>query len=121
VYNTTTTTYSTSNATFTSSVTPNILRSKFDVSSTLLGASKPSKKKSNSIETGRVEKGEQSNQTFTNSYEQFYYHTSHTIKFKIQPASTKNINVEEIRQYCTECGTKMKSNYKFCPSCGNKL
>jgi len=120
-YNTTTTTYNTSNAIFTSSVTPNTFRSKFDVSSTLLGASKPSKKKSNSIETGRVEKGKQSNQNFTNSYEQFYYHTSHTIKFKIQPTSTKNVSVKEIRQYCTECGTKMKKNYKFCPSCGNKL
>ena len=96
---------------------PNI-RSKFDTSSTLL---RGPKKKRNSIETGRVEKGEQSNQTFTNSYEQFNYYASHTIKFKIQPTSTKNINVEEIRQYCTECGTKMKSNYKFCPSCGNKL
>jgi hypothetical protein len=121
VYNTTTTTYNTSNATFTSSVEPTISRSKFDVSSTLLGASKPSKKKSKSIETGRVEKGEESNQNFTNSYEQFNYHTSHTIKFKIQPLITKNINVEEIRQYCTECGTKTKKNYKFCPSCGNKL
>jgi hypothetical protein len=120
VYNTTTTTYNTSNATFTSSVVPTTSKSKFDVSSTLLRSSKPSKK-SKSIETGRVEKGEESNQNFTNSYEQFYYHTSHTIKFKIQPLSTKNVNVEEIRQYCTECGTKMKSNYKFCPSCGNKL
>ena len=102
----------------TSTPTGSNIRSKFDTSSTLL---RGPKKKGKSIETGRVEKGEQSNQTFTNSYEQFYYHTSHTIKFKIQPASTKNINVEEIRQYCTECGTKMKSNYKFCPSCGNKL
>jgi len=120
VYNTTTTTYNSSNATYTSSVTPTTSRSKFDVSNTLLGASKPSKK-SKSIETGRVEKGEESNQNFTNSYEQFNYHTSHTIKFKIQPLSTKNVSVEEIRQYCTECGTKTKKNYKFCPSCGNKL
>ena len=79
------------------------------------------KKKSKSLETGRVEKGEQSNQSFTNSYEQFNYYTSYTIKFKIQPIGIKNINVEEIRQYCTECGTKTKSNYKFCPSCGNKI
>jgi hypothetical protein len=121
VYNTTTTTYSTSNATFTSSVEPSTSRSKFDVSSTLLRSSKPSKKNGKSIETGRVEKGEESNQNFTNSYEQFNYHTSHTIKFKIQPLSTKNVSVEEIRQYCTECGTKTKKNYKFCPSCGNKL
>jgi hypothetical protein len=122
VYNTTTTTYNTSNATFTSSVSSDILRNKFDTSKTLLSGKPNSlKKKSKSIETGRVEKGEQSNQNFTNSYEQFNYHTSHTIKLKIQPTSTKNINVEEIRQYCTECGIKMKSNYKFCPSCGNKI
>jgi rubrerythrin len=114
------TTQNLSNATYTSSVTSDTFRSKFDTSSTLLSGKSP-KKKSKSIETGRVEKGEQSNQTFTNSYEQFNYHTSHTIKFKIQPISTKNINVKEIRQYCTECGTKMKSNYKFCPSCGNKI
>jgi hypothetical protein len=122
VYNTTTTTYNTSNAIFTSSVSSDTFRSKFDTSKTLLSGKPNSlKKKSKSIETGRIEKGEQSNQNFTNSYEQFYYHTSHTIKFKIQPASTKNVSVDEIRQYCTECGTKMKSNYKFCPSCGNKL
>jgi len=120
-YNTTTTSYNTSNAIFTSSVTPTTSKSKFDVSNTLLRSSKPSKKNNKSIETGRVEKGEQSNQDFTNSYEQFNYYTLHIINFKIQPLSTKNINVEEIRQYCTECGTKTKKNYKFCPSCGNKL
>jgi hypothetical protein len=117
---TTLTTQNLSNTTYTSSVSSNTFRSKFDTSNTLLSG-KSLKKKSKSLETGRVEKGEQSNQTFSNSYEQFNYYTSHTIKFKIQPTSTKNINVEEIRQYCTECGTKMKSNYKFCPSCGNKL
>jgi hypothetical protein len=120
VYNTTTTTYNTSNATFTSSVEPTTSRSKFDVSSTLLRSSKPSKK-NKSIETGRVEKGEQSNQNFTNSYEQFNYQTSHTINLKIKPISEKNINLEEIRQHCTECGTKVKRNFKFCPSCGNKI
>jgi len=114
-YTTTTSTYNTSNANYTSSVTMDSL-SDFEPSSLLR-----SKSKKKSIETGRVEKGEQSNQNFTNSYEQFYYHTSHTIKLKIQPLSTKNVSVEEIRQYCTECGTKTKKNYKFCPSCGNKL
>jgi len=75
----------------------------------------------NSIETGRVEMGEQSNQSFTNSYQNFNYHTSNTVKFKIMPLSTKNKDVDEIRHYCTECGTKVKKNYKFCPSCGNKI
>ena len=74
-----------------------------------------------SIETGRVEKGESSNQTFTNSYLNFNYYTSHIVSYKILPLSTKNKDVEEIRQYCTECGTKVKKNFKFCPSCGNKI
>lgn len=72
------------------------------------------------IETGRVEKGGKSKQTFTNSNQVFNYHTSHTVKFKILPLNTKNTEVHEIRQYCTECGTKLKKNYKFCPSCGTK-
>lgn len=113
-----TTNLSNYNATYTSSVTSDTFKSKFDTSSTLL---RGPKKKSKSIETGRVEKGDESDQSFTNSYEQFNYHTSHTVKFKIQPLSNKNVTVEEIRSYCTECGTKMKKNYKFCPSCGNKL
>ena len=116
-YSTTTSTYNTSNAMFTNSDT---FRSKFDTSKTLLSG-KSSKKKSKSIETGRVEKGDESNQIFTNSYQEFNYYTSHEISFKIQPLSSKNKTTEDIRQYCTECGTKTKTNYKFCPSCGNKL
>ena len=117
-----TTTFTTSNSTFTSSVSSDTFRSKFDTSKTLLSGKPNSlKKKSNSIETGRVEKGETSNQGFTNSYEQFNYNSFHEVIFKIQPLSTKNKTKEDIRQYCTECGTKMKKNYKFCPSCGNKL
>jgi hypothetical protein len=76
---------------------------------------------SKSIETGRVEKGVESNQSFVNSYQNFVPHTCNRVQFKIIPLSTKNKNVEEIRQYCTECGTKVKKNYKFCPSCGNKI
>ena len=102
-YSTTTSTYNTSNATFTSSVDMNVLSSK------------------KSIETGIVEKGNESNQSFTNSYQDFNYYTSHEVNFKIQPSSTKNKTTEDIRQYCTECGIKTKTNFKFCPSCGNKL
>jgi hypothetical protein len=74
-----------------------------------------------SIETGRVEKGEKSNQSFTNSYEQFNPFTSHQITFKIKPLSGKNKTSQDIRQYCDECNTKVKSNFKFCPTCGNDL
>jgi hypothetical protein len=81
----------------------------------------PNVKSKKSIETGRVEKGEKSNQKFTQSYENFEYFVSHQVSLKILPLSNKNKTVDEIKQYCTECGTKTKSKYKFCPSCGNKI
>jgi hypothetical protein len=81
----------------------------------------PRTRSKKSIETGRVEKGGKSNQNFQNSYEEFNSYTSHQILYKIQPLTTKNKTSQDIRQYCTECGTKTKSNFKFCPSCGNKL
>ncbi len=76
---------------------------------------------SNTIETGRVEKGEKSKQQFTNSYQNFEYNVSRQIIFKILPLGIKNKPTDEIKHYCTECGVKTKSKYKFCPSCGNKL
>jgi hypothetical protein len=76
---------------------------------------------SNTIETGRVEKGEKSKQQFTNSYNNFEYNVSHQISLKILPLGTKNKTTDDIKHYCTECGIKTKSKYKFCPSCGNKL
>lgn len=97
------TAYYSSDSTFTSSVDMNTLSSK------------------KSIETGRVEKGNSSKQNFSNSYEEFQYNTCHEVTFKIKPLSVKNKTTEDIRQYCTECGTKTKTNFKFCPSCGNKL
>jgi hypothetical protein len=60
-------------------------------------------------------------QQFTNSYQNFEYMVAHQISLKILPLGTKNKTTDEIKQYCTECGTKTKSKYKFCPSCGNKL
>ena len=85
------------------------------------GKTTPAGPNKRSIETGRVEKGGKSEQTFTNTFENFNYFTSHKVKFKILPVSNKNVESNEIRQYCTECGTKIKSNYKFCPSCGNQI
>jgi hypothetical protein len=76
---------------------------------------------SNTIETGRVEKGEKSKQHFTNSYQNFEYNASRQIIFKILPLGVKNKTTDDIKHYCTECGIKTKSKYKFCPSCGNKL
>ena len=110
------------NMTFTTSTTsssaPMAYYSNTSSVSSLVGEPTLSKK---SIETGRVEKGEKSKQNFTNSYQNFEYNVSYQISLKILPLSNKNKTTEEIKYYCTECGTKTKSKYKFCPSCGYDL
>ena len=110
------------NTTFTTATTsssaPMAYYSNTSSVSSLVGEPTLSKK---SIETGRVEKGEKSKQNFTNSYQNFEYNVSHQISLKILPLGVKNKTTEDIKYYCTECGTKTKSKYKFCPSCGYDL
>jgi hypothetical protein len=75
------------------------------------------------FETGRVEKGEKSEQeiNYTNTYS-FEYFSFHNVTWKILPQSTKPIEIDEIKKYCHSCGSKIKkSTYKFCPNCGTKL
>lgn len=117
-YGTTLTTTGGIGTTSTAYYSSNVTNTSGSLSNTFAGPNIRSKK---SIETGRVEKGENSKQNFTNSYENFNYNVEHQITFKILPLSTKNKTTQDIRQYCTECGTKTKTNFKFCPSCGNKL
>ena len=77
--------------------------------------------KGKSIETGRIEKGESSNQSFTTVNEEFSSYISHKVVYKILPTGTKNNEVKDIVNYCSQCGKRQKKEYKFCPSCGNKL
>lgn len=74
-----------------------------------------------SIETGRVEKGESSNQSFTNGYGSFLSYASNTIKYKILPMSIKPIEGKDLKKYCTECGKSLKKEWKFCPCCGTEV
>ena len=74
------------------------------------------------IETGRVEKGSNSDQSFTNYYGDFetFYFTAK--EYKLLPESTKPKEMKDIRQYCPGCRTRIKkSSWKFCPSCGESL
>ena len=78
--------------------------------------------KSKSIETGRVEQGGKSNQEFTTVNDSFNSWSSESISLKILPFSQKPIEVSELRNYCSSCGTRIKkSSWKFCPSCGTNL
>ena len=73
------------------------------------------------IETGRVEKGDKSDQEFGTSYEIFNTNVSWVKEWKILPFSTKDITTKDLIKKCGGCGTKVKDNYKFCPQCGNQV
>jgi len=76
---------------------------------------------SKQLETGRVEEGSESNQSFTYSNEEFQVWSFHTIEYQILPISILPLEVKDVkRKYCTECGSKQKKGFKFCPQCGEK-
>lgn len=73
-------------------------------------------------ETGKVEKGSKSDQTFYNYNGDFEFWVNKTITYQMMPASARPVETADIANYCTECGAKNKgSKYKFCPSCGHKF
>lgn len=75
-----------------------------------------------SIETGRVEKGDYSNQTFKTYDGNFNSYVTNTVTIKIHPISSRPAEVKDLAVYCTNCGTRnKKGNYKYCPKCGNKF
>ena len=122
-YNTTTVgnvNYSTLSETYT---TNSASSSSFNVSKSLTSNSvKPTLgKRTREIETGRVEKGSNSDQSFVYDNSSFEYFSFHTNWWKIKPMQDKSITKEDLVVYCTECGAKRKKdNHKFCPHCGNK-
>jgi hypothetical protein len=74
-----------------------------------------------SIETGRVEKGEKSDQKFEQGYGTFGSWASYTTTVQIIPLSQKPAEAQEIRSYCTGCGSRIKKQtWKFCPNCGTE-
>lgn len=77
---------------------------------------------SKSMETGRVEQGSKSNQEFSNTNGNFSWIWTYSSEYQILPRSVKPVEVSEIRDYCTECGVRIKKKtWKFCPTCGEKL
>jgi hypothetical protein len=76
-----------------------------------------------SLETGRVESGEKSNQSLIhNNNFTFEFFAFHIVSWKILPHSHKPIEFSDLKRYCHSCGSKIKkSTYKFCPNCGAKL
>jgi hypothetical protein len=79
-------------------------------------------KKTKSIETGRVEMGSTSNQKMTTVNMNWLTIPFHTVEYKMLPVSQKVNTTQDlqVKRYCTNCGTKQKPSFKFCPSCGAK-
>jgi len=77
---------------------------------------------SKSIETGRVEKGSESNQTFKSVNKNFNFWTVSTSVWKILPESQKPVELRDLVDRCPKCSTKIKkSSWKFCPECGEEV
>lgn len=78
-------------------------------------------KLSANIETGRIERGSNSNQGFTYDNTSFQSWWSWKSEWKILPFSQKPVENRDIKVYCTKCGAKRKKqSHQFCPNCGTK-
>ena len=91
-------------------------------SRSLSGSRSFTKKLTGKIETGRIEGGSVSNQNFINVDMEFELVAINQISYQILPASIRPIEVSELkRNFCSQCGRKLKNSFKFCPDCGTEL
>ena len=74
------------------------------------------------IETGRIEYGNRSGQSFTTEYGlQFDDFPSMTETITILPMSRKPFYKNDAeKRYCTQCGKKLSPKFRYCPVCGTK-
>lgn len=79
-------------------------------------------KASKSIETGRIEKGENSAQQLNTVNCEFEYFPFHSISYMLLPNSQKTQSIQEIKNYCPNCGYRLRNkNWNYCPKCSSKL
>jgi hypothetical protein len=73
------------------------------------------------IETGRIEKGSNSNQSFGRDYSTFNTYWSWKTEWKILPLSQKPVEVQDMVLYCTGCQRRRRKQTDiFCPKCGKR-
>jgi hypothetical protein len=85
---------------------------------------RPASLKRSLTETGRVEQGSQSDQTFQTVNKKFHYFATNVVELHIKPISQMKVEVKDINKmgkYCTKCGKKGKPTDNFCASCGNRF
>lgn len=72
------------------------------------------------IETGRVEQGNKSEQTFDAIHMDFEKTEFDTHTYKLLPESQKNLVSSDLKAYCSECGRRNRKKEKYCPNCGTR-
>jgi hypothetical protein len=72
------------------------------------------------VETGSVEEGSQSNQELKSTHGNFEWFYTWSNEWQIMPNSQQPVQVKDLVDRCAKCKTKLKSNHKFCPECGEK-
>lgn len=108
----------TNNCYFSSSSSPSSATSSFADTSGIF-RSGAGGQASSTFETGRVEKGGESSQSFGSYHGDFESFPSHTVTMRIKPESQR---AEALRRFCTSCGKRLnKPTWKFCPSCGSAV
>lgn len=74
------------------------------------------------LETGRISEGRHSNQKFDTVNMDFEHWPFRTEIIKILPESRKPYNANDLKKlYCSNCGRKINTKYKYCPYCGSKI
>ena len=72
------------------------------------------------VETGSVEQGSKSDQELKSTHGNFEWFYTWSDEWKIMPHSQQPVQAKDLVERCTKCKAKLKSNYKFCPECGEK-
>ena len=72
------------------------------------------------METGSVEKGGLSNQELKSTNGDFEWFYSWMDEWQIMPHTYQPKTAKDLVERCVKCNTKLKSNHKFCPECGEK-